>query len=365
MISRLLTSFAQLKPDATGGLFKHGRASAQVAGCGAGCRCCEAQCNTAEIADMTTVPDLIFNEMRFLQKPKLHQDEVPTGGDVHGLTKKRKDRPDEAISAYFAAQESDKDSDPGVQRGTRACDRLESRPEQQPARRPRPDVSGPPVQLPDKPFLGFGSKGVQQASGDAQGVGDSYYTWSDSGAPTCRERTSKGQLSSRDASKGMEETVIISRQPEKPSKTRKTIRPEPRDDSYSKSHGQGARNQARRTRDPALAGGRKPSPPSQALDHREWRSETKTTSQSLPDGEPVQHTKGPLDVERSESYHTSGILDLGDLVRDRMHVPPRQNFNEEQAECDHGRRSEEPRSSTPTAKLLRKAKHAVSHQSAV
>ncbi|OTA33363.1 hypothetical protein BTJ68_07407 [Hortaea werneckii EXF-2000] len=47
-----------LKPETTTGLFKHGRASAQVAGRGGG------------------LPDLAFNEMRFLQKPKDHQDAV-------------------------------------------------------------------------------------------------------------------------------------------------------------------------------------------------------------------------------------------------------------------------------------------------
>ncbi|KAI7692079.1 hypothetical protein KC322_g11031, partial [Hortaea werneckii] len=154
-----------LKPETTTGLFKHGRASAQVAGRGGG------------------LPDLAFNEMRFLQKPKDHQDAMSGSQAAKGPTKKdRKHAQDEEISAYFAAQRRDPDGkqDDPSRIGSRQDRRRDS-----PIRARQ--ASPPPVELPEKPFLGFGSKGTQQDRSRKHDHGTSYYSWSESAAPAGAE----------------------------------------------------------------------------------------------------------------------------------------------------------------------------------
>ncbi|KAI7280696.1 hypothetical protein KC345_g4612 [Hortaea werneckii] len=150
-----------LKPETSTGLFKHGRASAQVAGRGGG------------------LPDLAFNEMRFLQKSKDHQGVVSGNQAAKGPTKKdRKHAQDEEISAYFAAQRRDPDGkqdDPsriGGRQDRRKVSPIRARQESQ-----------PPVDLPEKPLLGFGSKGTQQDCSRKDDHGTSYYSWSESAAP--------------------------------------------------------------------------------------------------------------------------------------------------------------------------------------
>ncbi|KAI7297273.1 hypothetical protein KC315_g18533, partial [Hortaea werneckii] len=155
-----------LKPETTTGLFKHGRASAQVAGRGGG------------------LPDLAFNEMRFLQKPKDHQDVVSGNQAARGPAKKdRKHAQDEEISAYFAAHQHDPD---GKQHDPSRVGNKRGRRNSSPTRTQQP--SQPPVELPEKPFLGFGSKGTQQDRRRKRDQSTSYYSWSESAAPPRAEK---------------------------------------------------------------------------------------------------------------------------------------------------------------------------------
>ncbi|KAK3675760.1 hypothetical protein LTR78_004401 [Recurvomyces mirabilis] len=149
-----------LKPDLTAGIFRHGRASAQVPPGGAG------------------LPDLVFNEMRFLQKPKDHQDKTPARPDNEAATKKdRQQRREEEISAYFTVGRDAAQHDHPRQRNSRdpPCKEKGHRLHQRSAARP------PPVDLPEKPFLGFGSKG--QHATTQEPTTNSNCTWSDSQTP--------------------------------------------------------------------------------------------------------------------------------------------------------------------------------------
>ncbi|KAF2164212.1 hypothetical protein M409DRAFT_25554 [Zasmidium cellare ATCC 36951] len=159
-----------LRPDANAGIFKHGRSSAPVATNGQG------------------LPDLVFNEMKFLQRPQEHQDEVHLDGAAQTQSKKSKQRlREEEISAYFVKKPTPEgalsrrpDARPSTKAANQAVHRSRGR-QQLPSsdiglRHNRADVD-----LPEKPFLGFGSKGPSHESNTHHPT--SYLTWSESAVP--------------------------------------------------------------------------------------------------------------------------------------------------------------------------------------
>lgn len=121
------------------------------------------------------MPDLAFNEMRFLQKPKEHQDADPVAPPMQPTKKNQKRSINEEISNYFAEIDPDVPTSLGQRhaikgiRGRTALSTLD------PGNQRQPD---PPVDLPEKPFLGFGSKGAQGASKSRVPTPNSYLTWS-------------------------------------------------------------------------------------------------------------------------------------------------------------------------------------------
>ncbi|KAF2217605.1 hypothetical protein CERZMDRAFT_80321 [Cercospora zeae-maydis SCOH1-5] len=72
-----------LQPDARVGIFNHGKASVPVIASGQG------------------LPDLVFNEMRFLSRPKDQEIQVPVNDASNQRKKSRKELRDEEISTYF------------------------------------------------------------------------------------------------------------------------------------------------------------------------------------------------------------------------------------------------------------------------
>ena len=57
--------------------------------------------------DKLAVPDLVFNEMRFLQRPAEHQDQPIKAQDQQQVNKKDKKRgQDEEISVFFQRSEN-------------------------------------------------------------------------------------------------------------------------------------------------------------------------------------------------------------------------------------------------------------------
>ncbi|KAF2650192.1 hypothetical protein K491DRAFT_721002 [Lophiostoma macrostomum CBS 122681] len=165
-----------LKPREKLGLFNLGKASSPVKGRG--------------------LPDLVFSEMKFLQKHK-SQPEVP---HQTGLSNKKR-KTDQAhtkqeeISAYFT---SVRPTLPGKDVNIQAKDGTHSR---NPARNPDHgrerslliDNAIPTIELPDETaYLGFGAKGPRHESG-------SYISWSESiRAPSATPVRTRGGLAANE-----------------------------------------------------------------------------------------------------------------------------------------------------------------------
>lgn len=115
------------------------------------------------------VPDLVFSEMRFLQKPESStKEESNPKSKKKSHKKKRRQTSEKEISRYF---------DPG---GARSHDdkgdqKRHTPPHDTPAVEKGPQSVSPVVpDLLDKPFLGFGSRGTNPPT-------TSYYSWSEPG----------------------------------------------------------------------------------------------------------------------------------------------------------------------------------------
>ncbi|KAF2118552.1 hypothetical protein BDV96DRAFT_643794 [Lophiotrema nucula] len=170
-----------LKPREKLGIFSKGRASSPVKGRG--------------------LPDLVFSEMKFLQKHKDQPDTAPQSG----LSKKKRKKDhafarEEEISAYFTSVRpplAEKDVNTQAKGATHPTAGAQNR-----GHNHEPEGSSvignaiPTVELADKEsYLGFGSRGPQHDSG-------SYISWSDSvrapSATTIRRRAgstiNNGQL---------------------------------------------------------------------------------------------------------------------------------------------------------------------------
>ncbi|KXT04976.1 hypothetical protein AC578_10333 [Pseudocercospora eumusae] len=157
-----------LRPGANGGIFKHGRASAPMAANGAG------------------LPDLVFNEMKFLQRPREHQDELPRGEAKKPTKKSRKDIRDEEISAYFkrpgVAGQGGKGAPHNVSTKGSATDRPQDR-------ATHVADAAPPAEAS---FLGFGSRGLPPGPSAAHATSKTCYTWSESIPP--QQKAAQGQI---------------------------------------------------------------------------------------------------------------------------------------------------------------------------
>jgi hypothetical protein len=114
------------------------------------------------------VPDLVFSEMRFLQKPETSTKEEPDLKPKKSRQKKRRQTSEKEISRYFDAGVTRPDDDEVNQkRRTPPLDTSAVARHLQPA---SPVISD----LVEKPFLGFGSRGTHPPT-------TSYYSWSESG----------------------------------------------------------------------------------------------------------------------------------------------------------------------------------------
>jgi hypothetical protein len=118
-----------------------------------------------------TVPDLVFSEMRFLQRPKNNQDHSHATDETRTATKPDKQRRiEQEISTYFAdaAQVACQvDTVPPIVAAEQHSERDHSRERRE-----------PPMELPDNRLLGFGRKGTQTHAKTKTSEG--HYTWSES-----------------------------------------------------------------------------------------------------------------------------------------------------------------------------------------
>lgn len=171
-----------LKHDAGAGLFKHGRASAQMTGRGNACTYPASHLVIRSSLTTFAVPDLVFNEMKFLQRPAEHQDEADQEAPPEQNSKNEKQRlNNNEISAYFNAKDV-------TNHEQAQAESLQKEPEKAKAHRrdlqqhQSPTHCAPPsTELRDKPFLGFGSKGAHtQSVRDHRDESTEYYLWSES-----------------------------------------------------------------------------------------------------------------------------------------------------------------------------------------
>ncbi|KAK3657117.1 hypothetical protein LTR56_002631 [Elasticomyces elasticus] len=324
-----------LKPETNAGLFKHGRASAQVAGGrGAG------------------LPDLVFNEMRFLEKPKDHQNRLPAEAERTTTKKDSKRQQEEQISAYFAHNNT-------AEAGPELASLVAKSPpheHQQPSRTThrKPEIQ-PPVDLPDKPFLGFGSKG-QHANSRETGP-TSYYSWSESVAPEARAGRAREPAMTDDRrtldiveNLGLDATL---RQPAEPEKqTQNTA--SPRREDWVRSQ---------RAAGPTVEVFR---PPAKSRRGQKRRTGSRTSVPSLPHNlpsEPPHDAKQPCrkrGAPDSLDFHTSDILQVQqrpDTAADARHSHDTLDTVDLLRMRD--RENRDPKSSTPTSKLLRRAQEAI------
>ena len=305
--------------------------------------------------------------MRFLQKPKEHQDGVPTAHEPrHSNKNERKRTGEEEISAYFGAKRPSINSHdvtaekrrPHTNRGQGHASRDDR--EHELDRR-----ITPVVELPDKQFLRFRSKNRQQEHRDSCSEKPTYFTWSDStprasprlrqqlAVPTCDAGRPSAELPLQDQHRSTE------RRKASHFTTNGAIR-QHEDQEPSE---RGNWTQTRRTRGPTLVELSQPPARPQYRHHQDQTSPINTTSQSLPRHPAktslAQHEQRRSDARpnRQHSYHTSDILKVKDLPSNlrRSIVEPQ---TRELVHSD--KENENPRSSFHIDEILRNVREAMS-----
>ena len=313
---------------------------------------------------MLAVPDLVFNEMRFLQKPTEHQHEV------RGVDESRKSKTKEParnqgqeISAYFNAKTS-------IVPEARYEERVRQAPMEtgkdrlsRGRRAKEADLSKPLVELPEKPFLGFGSKGVQPLSATGHDDSTSYYTWSESAQRRLSPHR-EHQVTAPTYNTGQ----VLAQNP--PANRRQVSGKHDRNPSkdcgttvgkYAADIKHGQWIPTGRARGPAAIEVYQPPHPSKRVGSRST-SVTKTTSQSLPKhpSSPTLFNKRTVEksvtkARESTSYHTSDILNVHGQSMNYVHTsyPPHVSEQITQDKENH-----EPQSSLSIDKVIRRARAA-------
>ena len=314
--------------------------------------------------------------MRFLQKPQEHQDVTTKEGVAEPASKKNRKRQQEEVSAYFTAQGLNTHQGDVQDQERRSRRTIERQAYHGDERREQPakKVVNPPVELPEKPFLGFGSKGAQPENRDVLPTTDSYYTWSDSAPPPppARRRISAQEQATHtkshdDLSEGPRRPLESSTHVERLLSRHRTGHFRDRkvrdDDQLS---GNDTWRQSRRTGGPANAEVYRPLAALPRSEDNRCRSGSKTTSQSLPKRPtPEQRDRRLKHAEnyrqrRIVSYHTSDILNVKDATLSLARAQLEQHRHERSDGFQsYEKENVEPISSTPTSKLLQQARNAI------
>ena len=318
------------------------------------------------------VPDLVFNELKFLRDPREHQDERQTVSNDHkpSVQDKKRDLEREEISTYFDRRTSrDPALDPSL--GGRTVARQAPRHGNE-ERSDLPEGGSSPI-LPDEeltsiPYLGFGTKGAINQSGNLQPSATTYLTWSESVAGSDNEmRHAANAKFTRESGQPSTSKKPQQRRPERDLTSRPpsgTVKPPVRKGQPDVPRGQWATS--RRTRGLAKVevyvqpGNMEPDrPPSKRTVHD-------NTSVSLPMRPPMgparqlQQETIPDQQGLSsdvESFNTSDILKVkGRLEALGEEAPPIiQNARSSYSDKENV----QPISSSPTAKMLRIAYEAM------
>ena len=310
--------------------------------------------------------------MRFLQKPREHQDKAAEDErPQHESSKTDRKRPrEEEISAYFSAQQRTKYIQANA--GSRQPRNVDDGHDNVTSKSRPVKVSqiAPTIELPEKPFLGFGSKGGEPDNKNTPVESSAYYTWSES-VPDGHSYARKRPLAAPSVNVG-----------ELSAKKRNGIRKRSAEDHNTqkemrrRSRGSGGEGdglqpgqwiQTRRTREPALVEMYQPPAASKHGDQQRCPSVTKTTSQSLPKHVPPAHHGNQIDHDKvtnirqhHDTYHTSDILEIRN--------PPRSTGDRHESDqqySGHNLQSEkenkDPQSTFSIDKVLGQVQEAISN----
>lgn len=259
--------------------------------------------------------------MKFLQRPTEHQDEVVPDETRKTDGKSNKQRvPNEEISAYFTAENamhgptklSKEQNEPN---GLQGQDRDREQ-NQRDSRKP------PSIELPDKPFLGFGSKGLHTGhDNDQHDESTEYYSWSES-APG-HAKIVKAQVEAPPGEEASHEVLWEHSKDVKRSPMRRNAHDRGKRFAAGEEAESGQWIQSRRVRGPRVVEVYQPPATHQQQTIEDRTSMTRTTKQSLPrrptrwkpdNGNDLQQT-GHIERVRSD-YRTSDILDLPNSQND-------------------------------------------------
>ena len=319
------------------------------------------------------VPDLVFNELKFLRDPHEHQDERQPGSNDNRpiVQDKKRKHENEEISAYFNRRTSrGRALDPPLGGRTVARQKPHHGDEE---RSDLPEGGSSPL-LPDEeltsiPYLGFGTKGAINQSGNLQPSATTYLTWSESAAGSNNQvRHAANAKFTRESGQLSTSKKPQQRRPERDLTCRPpsgTAEPPARKGQPDVPRGQWSTS--RRTRGPAKVvvyvqpGNREPNrSPSRRTVHD-------NTSMSLPMRSPARPARqrqqeAILDQQALssdvESFNTSDILKVkGRLEALGEEAPPPNTQSSRTSHSD--KENVRPISSSPTAKISRVAQEAM------
>ncbi|CAK4031852.1 Hypothetical predicted protein [Lecanosticta acicola] len=309
--------------------------------------------------------------MKFLQRPKEHQDELPVDDSARQQTKKsRKQLQEEEVSTYFVKKPTSgqpaiasRQSRPPTQaephnRKSNSPDHGSHRVRGQSQEAPKAAV-----ELTEKAFLGFGSRGpAPEKSGGAQATSNSYFTWSESVAPDQlgqqqRKPSQRPTAPKRTRSDGF---------PGAPSSRQQKHRRRGSKVENEEAHGQtpaaGRWLQTKRAKGPSLVEVYQPvTAVRPGVGEEELLDET-GYSPRLPKTAVPEDAQSVARSSQREppSNHTSDILRIRNRYRAVERSPSLATLPQ-RSEVNDGKENVDSSTSTPTSKLLRHAFGAVTH----
>jgi hypothetical protein len=319
----------------------------------------------------STVPDLAFNELRFLRDPDEHQDERRPD-DAHRKQSnhdRKRETEREEISAYFHQRASRDDVlDPALsnQRATKQGPSTEHGEYDDNQGGSSPIL--PDEELPAIPYLGFGSKGTVNPSSNHHPSATTYLTWSESAAnpdtraermPNLETALEVGQLS---AVNGLRMQHPKDHERTRPADTNAERSTRKRQSEIQRGHW----SASRRTRGPAKVevyiqpDNSGQSPP------RSKRDVHDSTSLSLPTRPPLKPTRDwqQKPAHQQEGLHSNdGSFHTSDILKVRGRLEALAEEAPLSTKSNHIPRSDkenaQPLSSSPTAKIMRVAHDAM------
>lgn len=318
------------------------------------------------------MPDLVFNELRFLRDSHEHQDERHTDSNGYRPTgqEKKREVEHEEISAYFNQRTSrNRALEPSLSRRTetkqkssRDNDELHGLPE-----------GGSSPLLPDEelttvPYLGFGSRGTLNKSGDPHPSATTYLTWSESAPASDTQMRHLARIKPfQESGQPSLAKKVQQRRAERNSTSRPhsdTVEQSVRKGSPDVPKGQWSKS--RRTRGPAQVevyvqqSNVEPDP------LRNKRKTRDSTSMSLPTGPPAapgRHRQQEPVVQQQVLSSDVGSFNTSDIlkVKGRLEALAEEGPSTIQSVRSprSGKENVQPRSSSPTAKILRIAHEAM------